>query len=82
MSEGVTTEATMVTSPLLLRGLKDDKKLIFFIALLLMVFVLILSDVPHLSLHFKEACFLLVTRFVVGFVLPLTVIDVIDSSHG
>ena len=82
VSEGVTTEASMETSPLLLRGLKDDKKLISFIALLLMVFVLILSDVPHLSLHFKEACFLLVTRFVVGFVLPLTVIDVIDSSHG
>ena len=36
---------------------------------------------PHLSLHFKEACFLLITTFVVGFVLPLIVIDVIDLSH-
>ena len=80
-SEGVTTEASMKTSPLLLRVLKDDKKLICFIGLLLLVFVLILSDVPHLSLHFKEACFLLITRFVVGFVLPLIVIDVIDLSH-
>ena len=43
--------------------------------------VVILSEVPHLSLHFKEACFLLITRFVVGFVLPLIVIDVIDLSH-
>ena len=40
-----------------------------------------MSEVPHLSFHFKEACFLLITRFVVGFVLPLIVIDVIDLSH-
>ena len=70
MSEDITSEASMET-PLLLTVLKDDKKLIPFIALLLIVFVLILCDVPHLSLHFQEACFLLTTRFVVGFVSPL-----------
>jgi len=81
-SEGITTEASMKTCPLLLRVFKDNKKLISFIALLLTAFVLILIDLPHLSLHFKEACFLLITRFVVGFVLPLIVCDVIDSSHA
>jgi len=82
--EGITTEASTKTTPLLLRDFKDDKKLISFIALLLMVFVLILSDLPHLSLHFKEACFLLITRFVVGLVSPLInfVCDMTDSSHA
>ena len=46
-----------------------------------MAFVMILSDVPRLSLHFKEVCFLLITRFVVGFVLPLSDCDMFDSSQ-
>ena len=81
LSEGITTEGSMETRPLLLRVFKEDKKLISFITLLLIAFVLILSDVPHLSLHFKETCFLVMTRFFVGFVLPVIVIDMIDSSH-
>ena len=81
LSESITTEASTKTSPLLLRVFKDDNKLISFIVLLLMAFVMILSDVPHLSLHFKETCCLLITRFVVGFVLPLIVCDMFDSSH-
>ena len=59
VSGGIITEASMETSPLLLTVLKDDRKLISSIALLSMAFVMILSDVPLLSLHFKEACFCL-----------------------
>jgi len=35
----------------------------------------------HLSVHFKETFCLLTARFVVGFVLPLIVIDMIDSCR-
>ena len=46
----------LINSPftclLLLTAFKDDKKLISFIALLLMNFDLILSDVPRINLHF------------------------------
>ena len=82
LSEDITTEASMDTCPSLFRrAYKYDKKLIFFIALLLLAFVLILSNVPRLSLHFKETCFLFITRFVVSVTLPLTVIDMVDSIH-
>lgn len=82
LSEDITTEASMDTCPSLFRqAYKYDKKLISFITLLLMAFVLVLSDVPRLSLRFKETCFFIITRFVVGVTLPLTVIDMVDSSH-
>jgi len=81
VSESITTEASTKTSPLLLRLFKDESKLISFIALLFMNFVLILGDVPRISLDFKETCCLLIMRFIVGFVLPLIVTDMIDSSH-
>ena len=79
LSEGITTEASTKTS-LLLRVFKDDNKLISFIVLLLTAFVMILSDLPHLSLDFKKTCCLIITRFVVGFVSPLIVCDMFDSS--
>ena len=80
--EGITTKASRKTCPLLLSVFKDENKLISFIALLFMNFVLILSDVPGISLHFKETCCFLIMRFTVGFILPLIVIDMIDSSHA
>ena len=76
-------EDSMETCPLLLRAFKGDKKLISFIVLSLMAncFVLILGDMPRMSLHLKETCLLFILRFVVCFVLPLTVIDMVNSSH-
>jgi len=82
LSEDITTEASMDTCPSLFRrAYKYDKILISFIALLLVAFVLILSDVPRLSLQFKETCFLFITRFVVGVAFPLIAINMVDSSH-
>jgi len=79
-SQGITTvEASIKTSSLLLRLFIDENKLISFIAMLFMAFILIFTDLAHLSLHFKETFCLLITRFVVGFILPLIVIDMIDS---
>jgi len=80
VSECINTEASTKASPLMLRVFKDEKTLISFTALLLMALVLIVSDAPRISLHFKDTS-LLTTRFVVGFVLPLIVIDMIDSSR-
>ena len=82
LSEGITTEAVMETCPLLLRDIKYNNKLISFMALLLMAFVL--SDFERRASYispFKETCFLVITRFFVGFFLPVIVIDMIDSSH-
>ena len=55
------------------RRLKEDKTPISFIALLFMSFVVILTDVPRLSLHFKEILWLLIIRLVVGVMLPSNV---------
>ncbi len=68
---------SMKTSPVLCNGCKVDKKLI---ALLLMcLVVLILSEVPRFSLRFSKILCLLITRIAVGFVIPSTVYDMIQS---
>jgi len=46
-----------------------------------MAFILILTHLAYLSVHFKETFCLFIARFVVGFVLPLIVIDMIDSRR-
>jgi len=81
LTEGMTTEASTKTCPLLWTVLKEDKTPISFIALLLMSFVVILIDVPRLSLHFKEILWFFIIRFAVGIMLPSNVCDIINSSY-
>ena len=81
LPEGITTEASTKTCPLLWTVLKEDKKPISFIALLLMGFVVGLSPVPYLTLHFKEILWFLIIRFAVGIILPLNVCEIINSSY-
>ena len=73
-------EASKNTFQLLWKFCKEDKKLVSFIGFLLTCLLVILFDV-RLSYHFKEFLYLLMTRFTVGIVLPLTVSDLIDSSY-
>ena len=78
---GMTTEASTKTCPLLWAVLKEDKAPASFMALLLLSFVVILTDVPRLSLHFKEILWLLIIRFAVGIILPSNVCDIINSIY-
>jgi len=80
-SESITPEASTKASPSMLINLKDDRKLISFIGLLLTAFVLNLSDLPYLSVYFKETFCLLIARLGAGFFLPLIVIGMIQSIH-
>ena len=79
--EGMSTEASTKTCPLLWAVLKEDKTPVSFMTLLLLSFVLILTDVPRLSFHFKELLWLLIIRFAVGIILPSNVCDIINSSY-
>ena len=79
--EGMTTEASTKTCPLLWALLKEDKTPVSFMALLLLSFVVILTDVPRLSLQFKEILWLLLIRLAVGIILPSNVCDIINSSY-
>ena len=70
---------------------KENKRSVFFITLSIMCLVVILSGVPRSesplsqdfekTLVFKEALYSVVTRFIVGIVLPLALSDLIDSSY-
>ena len=73
-------EESKNTFQLLWKVCKEDKKQLSFIAFLLTCLLVILFDV-RLSYHFREFLYLLMTRFTVGIVLPLTVSDLIDSSY-
>ena len=73
-------EASKNTFQLLWKVCKEDKKHVLFIAFLLACLLEILFDV-RLSYHFREFLYLLMTRFTVGIVLPLTVSELIDSSY-
>jgi len=81
LPEDMTTEASTKTSPLLWTVLKEDKTPVSFIALLLISFVVILTDVARLSLYFKEILWLLIIRFAVGIILPSIFCDIINSSY-
>ena len=73
-------EASKDTFQLLWEVCKEDKKQLSFIAFLVTCLLVILFD-ARLSYLFKEFLYLLMARFTVGIVLPLTVIDLINSSY-
>ncbi len=82
-------ETSIETCSLLWSVCKENKRSMLFIALLLICLVVILAGVPwsSLSLDFEQARFFqvivysLITRFVFGIVLPLTISDLIDESY-
>ena len=83
--------ASTKTHPLLWNACKENKRstLMLFITLLLIYLALILRMLPcsSFSLDFEQARFFqdviysLITSYVFGIVLPLAIIDVIDSSY-
>jgi len=76
--ENTIAEASMNTFSSLGKVFIDNKKLAFFITLLLM-FLVILSY--SLTEVFKEAIYSFISMFVLGIVLPVTLGDLIDSSY-
>ena len=77
-------ETSTKTYSLLSKVYKEHQRPVFFIVLLLLSLVLILSGSPHSAETegFKEMFFYsIVTRFVVGIILPVTFSDLIELSQ-
>ena len=75
-------EASMKTCPLLWNVLQEYHRPVLFILLLLVCFLVILSWSPRAAENevLKDALYSVITRFVVGIVLPVTFTDLIESS--
>ena len=76
--EDTIAEAFMSTFSLLCKVFVENKKLTFFIALLLMCLVILSCSLTEV---FKEVIYSFLSRFIFGIVLPVTFRDLIDSSH-
>ena len=76
--EDTIAEASMNIFSLLCKHFIENKKLTFFITLLLMCLV-ILSCSP--TQVFKDVIYSFISRFALGIVLPVTLSDLIDSSY-
>ena len=84
-------EASTKTFPLLWNICKEFKRstIMLFISLLLMCLAVYLRMFPRSSFSvdyerakfFQEVIYSVITSYVVGLCLPLSIIDVIDSSH-
>ena len=70
--------ASMNTFSLLCKVFIENKKLAFFITLLLMCLVILSCSLTEV---FKEVIYSFLLRFVLGIVLPVTFSDLIDSSY-
>lgn len=71
-------EASMSTFSLLCKVFMENKKLAFFITLLLMCLVILSCSLIEV---FKDVIYSFISRFVPGIVLPVTFSDLIDSSY-
>lgn len=79
-----TSEALKNHCSLLWNVWRENKRPAFFTTLLLMCLVVILSGSPRSpeqSEVLKKVLYSFIMRFVVGIILPLTFIDLIDSSY-
>ena len=80
--EDDTQQASMKTCSLLWKVLHEHRRPVLFIFLLLVCLVVILSWSPRSAEVevLKEVLYSVITRFVVGIVLPVTFTDLIESS--
>jgi len=80
--EDDTQQASMNTCSLLWKVLKEHRRSVLFITLLLVCLLIILSGSPRSAENeaLKDALYSVITRFVVGIVLPVTFTDLIESS--
>ena len=84
LDDAATPETSTKTYSLLCKVYKEHQRPVFFIILLLLSLVVILSGSPHSAETegFKEMFFYsIVTRFVVGIILPVTFSDLIELSQ-
>ena len=84
LDAAATPETSTKTYSLLSEVYKEHQRPVFFIILLLLSLVLILSGSPHSAETegFKEMFFYsIITRFVVGIILPVTFSDLIELSQ-
>ena len=87
--EKTTARTSIKTCALLWKFCKENKMCMLFIVMLLMCLAVILIGLPRSSLSigfeqarfFHEVVYSLITRFVVGIVLPLTISDLIEGSY-
>ena len=82
--EDATQQASMKTCSLLRHVFKEHRRPVLFIALLLVCLVVIFSGSPRSAENevLKEVLYSVITRFVVGIVLPVTFSDLIELSKG
>jgi len=75
-------EASMETCSLLWKVLQEYRRPVLFIFLLLVCLLVILSGSPRSAEYetLKDALYSIISRFVVGIVLPVTFTDLIESS--
>ena len=72
-------EASMTdTYSLLCKVFVENKKLTFFITILLMCLVILSCSLTEV---FEEVIYSFISKFVLGIVLPVTFSDLIDSSY-
>ena len=76
--ENTVAEASMNTFSSLGKVFLDNKKLTFFITLLLMFLVILSCSLTEV---FNEVIYSFISMFVLGIVLPVTLSDLIDSSY-
>ena len=76
--EDTTAEASMNTFSLLCKVFIENKKLAFFITLLLMCLVILSCSSTEVI---KDVTYSFISKFVLGIVLPVTFSDLIDSSY-
>ena len=80
LEANTTQEATMETYPFLWKVCKEHWKPLFFMILLLVCLVVILSGSPQ-SPETEEVFFSFITRSVVGIILPVTLSYLIELSY-
>jgi len=77
--EDTIAEASMTdTYSLLCKVFVENKKLTFFITILLMCLVILSCSLTEV---FEEVIYSFISKFVLGIVLPVTFSDLIDSSY-
>ena len=77
-----TQQASMKTCSLLWKVFKENRRTVLFIALSLVCLLVILSWSPRSADNeaLKDALYSVITRFVVGIILPVTLSDLVESS--
>ena len=80
--EDDTQQASMKTCSLLLKVFKENRRPVLFITLLLVCLFVILSWSPRSAENeaLKDVLYSVITRFVVGIVLPVMFTDLIELS--